>query len=262
MLELHTLSQWQPNVSPQSGWARTSLGTEEPQMPFISMAAQTGAGPGPGEERREPPSFLRWLWQGCQHLGSEEAEGVHLEHSRDERQTWGRWRSRLGQGPRNRRESTKWARKGARDPEAVHKTRQEKGKRQLHVREKLDKDGEGGLGQTRGPVSDKQSGREEKPPVKDKRIRSQELETGPKKCNRVVRKGKTNEREEKNALWQRTKTISFQSWDLKSMVLSCTCATTQGPPPLTRESHTEKHNGLLPLPLTSLNPVPESPLRV
>lgn len=60
MLELRTLSQRQPNISPQSGRARTRLGTEEPKTPFISMAAQTGAGPGPGmgpgpgEERKEP----------------------------------------------------------------------------------------------------------------------------------------------------------------------------------------------------------------
>lgn len=40
-----------------------------------------------------------------------------------------------------------WAGKQARDPEAVHKTRQEKAKRQLHAREKLNKDGNGGLGQ-------------------------------------------------------------------------------------------------------------------
>lgn len=162
-------------------------------MPFISMAALNWSRSRPW--RGGSPSLLRWPWRGCRHPGSEEADGVHLEQSGDECQTRGRRRSRLGQGPQNRRERAKWAGKAARDPEAVPKTRQEKGKRQLHAREKLDKDGKLGPGQARGLVSDKQPGREEKPQVKDKRERSQELETGPKNCKRIVRKGKTNERE-------------------------------------------------------------------
>lgn len=65
------------------------------------------------------------------------------------------------------------------------------------MREKLAKDGEvedGGRTQGRGLVSDKRSGRGKKPQVKDKRIISQKAETGFKKCKRIVRKGKTNNR--------------------------------------------------------------------
>lgn len=193
MLELRTLSQWQPNISPQSGRARTSLGPEEPQTPFISMAAQTGAGPGPGQ------AGAHLSCSGCGRAASTRAArkrkaciwstaGTSARPEAGEGADWDK-------GPKQEGERAKWAGKGARDPEAVHKTRQ--GKRRLHVREKLDKDGEGWTGQASCPVSDNESGREEKAQVKDKRIRSQELETGPKKCKRIVRKGKTNEREEK-----------------------------------------------------------------
>lgn len=80
----------------------------------------------------------------------------------------------------------------------MHKTRQEKGKRATACeRKKLDKNGERGPGQARCLVPGNESGRKEKPQVKDKRVRSQELGTGPRKSKRIVRKGKTNEQEEK-----------------------------------------------------------------
>lgn len=107
----------------------TSLGTEEPKTTLISMAAQTGAGltpgarPGPGEELREPifPVSARagrgrqaaWKWKACS-WGTD--LGQAKEQDRDK-------------GPKQEGEKVKQAGKGARDPEAVHKPRQEKGKK-------------------------------------------------------------------------------------------------------------------------------------
>lgn len=232
MLELQALSQWQCNVSPQSGRAHTSLGTEKPKTPFISMAAQTGMGPGPGEEG----AHLSWAG----HSGAAGTRAARKQKAciwsaaGTSAKTRGTGRSRLGQGPETGGGESETGREGSQGSRGSAQNKAGKGEKGDVMREeKQDKNGERGPGQARCLVSGNESGRKEKPQVKDKRVRSQELGTGPRKSKRIVRKGKTNEQEgKKSALWQRTKSLSFQSWDLNSTVLPCTCPTPQGPPSL------------------------------
>lgn len=119
MLKCCTLSQWQPNISPQSGQTQASLGTEKPKMSFISMAAQTGAVPGPGEEG----THLSCAGMAGQQASGRRASGGTAGMSTRRKGGKGAdWKK----GPKQERKRVKWAGKQARDPEAVHKTRQEK----------------------------------------------------------------------------------------------------------------------------------------